>query len=180
MRKQRFVLVVYMTIAALLVLMPILPAAAKSNADVLPPKVSPSGETYHAIAFSSVKPATPLDGLAPSTATGCNDFTKGIDIYNSLGVKVATYAQEIFWCYNGSTITSKSRTRWGTVYSPLYQFNGHIGNTESGGVGQGSYRAWTQGSFCELAPGFGCVWNFYPWVDQTVYGTGSYTGSSGW
>ncbi len=38
-------------------------------------------------------------------------FTKGIDIYNSLQIKVATYAQEISWCYDGQKITSLSRTR---------------------------------------------------------------------
>jgi len=133
-----------------------------------------------AVPFSNVEPIRKTDISGPAGTTGCDSRTDGIDVYNALGAKVATYSQNIFWCYNGSTITSKTRTRTGTVYGPLYQFNGHIGNVESGGVGQGSYSAWTQGSFCEIAPGFGCVWNFYPWVDQTVYGTGASWGNAGW
>lgn len=143
-------------------------------------KRSTQGTYYVAIPFESVSESQPLKDIYMISAGGCKIFTKGIDIYNSLQIKVATYAQEISWRYDGQKITSLSRTRWGTVNSPIYQFNGHIGNTESGGKGQALYRAWTQGSFCEIAPGMGCVWNFYPWVDQYVFSDGSYWGNAGW
>jgi hypothetical protein len=99
---------------------------------------------------------------------------------NSLGDKLWSYFQKINWCYDGSKITSKTRLRWGEVYYPGWQFAGHIGNLEQGGVNQWSYRAWTQGEFklC-LGGDIGCVQYKYPWIDMTVYGDGSYTGTGG-
>ena len=62
---------------------------------------------------------------------------------NIFGMTLGAYFQKIDWCYNGSSITSKSRNRWGEVYLPGWSFKGHIGSQQSGGVGSWSYRAWT-------------------------------------
>ena len=112
---------------------------------------------------------------------GCDSRTYEVWAENIFGVKLWSYYQTIDWCYNGSTVNSKTRLRWGEVHalgSFGWTYNGHIGNTESGGVGQSSYRAWTQGSFdlC-LGGDIGCIQSFYPWIDQTVYGTGAYSGT---
>ena len=109
---------------------------------------------------------------------GCCSRTHEVWGENFLGVKLWSYFQTIDWCNDGSTVTSKTRLRWGEVHTLGWAFNGHIGNTESGGVGQSSYRAWTQGSFnlC-LGGNIGCIQSQYPWIDQTVYGTGAYSGT---
>lgn len=114
-------------------------------------------------------------------SSGCDDGcdSRKYEVWgeNRLGYKLWSYFQTIDWCYDGSKVTSKTRLRWGEVHTLGWKYNGHIGNTESGGVDQSSYRAWTQGSF-ELCLGgdIGCIQSCYPWIDQTVYGTGSYSG----
>lgn len=87
---------------------------------------------------------------------------------NALGMKLFSYFQK-----------SKSRTRWGEVYAPFWEFKGHIGSSTSGGVGSWSYRAWTQGSFALCAPYVLCAQYKYPWIDMTVYANGGWTWSSG-
>jgi hypothetical protein len=108
---------------------------------------------------------------------GCDSRTYEEWGENIFGVKLWSYFQTIDWCYDGSKVTSKTRLRWGEVHTLGWKYNGHIGNTESGGVDQLTYRAWTQGSFdlC-LGGDIGCIQSCYPWIDQTVYGTGVYSG----
>ncbi len=112
--------------------------------------------------------------------SGCKTFTVKRSGLNALGGELWAYFQKIEWCYNGEKITSKTRLRWGEVYYPGWQFVGHIGNLEQGGVGQWSYRAWTQGEFklC-LGGDIGCIQYRYPWIDMTVYGNGANAYSSG-
>lgn len=76
-------------------------------------------------------------------------------------------------------MTSKSRTRWGEVHAPLWQWK-HVGSSESGGVGQTYYKAWTQGEFkfC-LGGDIGCIQYVYPWLEQKGYGNGLYEDSWG-
>lgn len=98
---------------------------------------------------------------------------------NAFGQKLWSYFQKIDWCYNGSWITWKSRIRWGEVYFPFWEFKGHIGNYESGGVGYWSYRAWTQGHFALCVPYLGCSQHTYPWIDMTVYANGGWSWTAG-
>ncbi len=91
---------------------------------------------------------------------------------NALGVVLGRYVQRIEWCYNGMWITSTTRLRWAEVYVPLWEFRGHIGNYESGGVGFSSYRAWTQGQFSLCIAQLGCLQHVYPWIDTTVFADG--------
>lgn len=97
---------------------------------------------------------------------------------NLLGMKLWSYFQKIDWCYNGSTITSRTRTRWGETHFPGWSWKGHIGSSTSGGVGSTFYRAWTQGHFC-LVEYFSCVQNAYPWIDMTVRGNGTWSYTAG-
>lgn len=165
------------------VLMPVTSVGALQGGPDGIPVQGPNGETYYLVPFSEVKSIAPPTNMAESmaiaAASGCKSYTLGVYITNDFGQNLGRYAQKIDWCYNGSTITSKTRTRWGEVYSPPLQFNGNIDNSESGGVGQTYYRAWTQGEFCMWLPGAGCVTWVYPWVEQYVYGTGTYSGSTG-
>jgi hypothetical protein len=124
--------------------------------------------------------STPASDGVSAQATSCL-YGFQVERYgkNSLGQKLWSYFQKIDWCYNGSWITSKFRVRWGEVYFPFWEFKGHIGNSESGGVGYWSYRAWTQGKFALCAPYVGCAQYKYPWIDMTVYANGGWTWSAG-
>lgn len=94
---------------------------------------------------------------------------------NGFGANLGCYFNKVDWKYDGSKVTYKFMTRRAEVYYPLWEFRGHIGNTESGGVGSKSYRAYTQGSFAFCAVYVACVQFKYPWVDTTVYGSGTYS-----
>lgn len=118
-------------------------------------------------------------GLVSRAAAGCKSVTKSRSAYNVFGQVLWTYYQKIDWCYNGTKITSKTRIRWGDLpWYSLWQFIGHMDSVQSGGVGQWSYRAWTQGEFRFSLVGYP-VQHAYPWVDMTVYGNGTSKGSSG-
>ncbi len=114
-------------------------------------------------------------------STGSKSATITVEGKNAIGMTLWKYVQRIDWSFDGSKITSKFRTRSGTVYMPFWKFDGHIGNQESGGVGQWSYRAWTQGEFSLCLGGnIGCIQHAYPWIDMTVYGNGGWYGDKGW
>ena len=174
---------VFFAFVAWQVLMPVTSVGALQGGPDGIPVQGPNGETYYLVPFSEVKSIAPPKNMAESmaiaAASGCKSYTQGIYITDDFGAPIGRYAQKIDWCYNGSTITSKTRTRWGEVYEVTLKYNGHIGNSESGGVGQTYYYAWTQGSFCMWVPLVGCTINLYPWVEQYVYGNGTYSGSAG-
>jgi len=114
-------------------------------------------------------------------STGSRRATMTFEAKNVIGMTLWKYTQQIDWCYDGSKVTSKFRTRYGTVYMPFWKFNGHIGNQEQGGEGQWSYRAWTQGEFSLCLGGnIGCIQHVYPWIDMTVYGNGGWHGEKGY
>jgi hypothetical protein len=133
-------------------------------------------ETFN-LSTSGLSPSVNM--VQPLASSGCLSYSLGKAYKNALGMFVLQYTQQITWCFNGSKITSVSHQHIPTVYFPLYKFNGIIGDNHSGGVGYSSFHAFSQASFCETAPLIGCVWYVYPWVDQTVYGNGNYSGSAG-
>jgi len=61
-------------------------------------------------------------------------------------------------------------------YVPFWYFDGHIDESNSGGKGEWSYEAWTQGEFslC-IGNDIGCLLSLYPWIDITVLGNGDYS-----
>ena len=100
-----------------------------------------------------------------------------VEVYytNIFHQKLVAYFQKINWCYNGSTVTSHTRIRWGETYALFWQFKGNIGSRESGGNGHTYYEAWTQGEFALCLPYVGCGQYKYPWIDMTVRGNGSWS-----
>lgn len=120
--------------------------------------------------------APKLDGASPEACRWARIYRY---YNNALGQRLFTYYQQVDWCYNGSTITSISRTRWPEVSMLFWEFKGHIGNTTSGGTGSTFYRAWTQGSFALCVPYVLCAQFKYPWLDMTVRGNGTYSYSTG-
>ena len=151
---------------------------------VLPPEVQDDIVAFNQVAYvkrvMQVEPVWESRG-APErlAAAGCKSVTRSRSAYNVFGQVLWTYYQKIDWCYSGTKITSRTRIRWGELpWYSLWQFMGHIGSSASGGVGQWSYRAWTQGEFRFSLVGYP-VQYAYPWVDTTVYGNGTSKGSAG-
>jgi hypothetical protein len=97
---------------------------------------------------------------------GCRIRTDGAEAYNAFGQLLYSYCSSIYWCYNGSVITSldtweSHSTFWG------WQFQGST-KSESGGLGLSYYilhRYATMYHFIGLYA--------YPDTHQGVYGDGS-------
>lgn len=115
--------------------------------------------------------------MSPQGATpaGCRTATYSVSGKNVWGQTLYTYYQSIYWCYNGSTITSKSRSRYGRVGGLGWEFVGNVSSQQWGGVGSRYYRSWTQGHF-QLCVVWGCIQHKYPQIDMTVNGNGTWTG----
>ncbi len=106
-----------------------------------------------------------LEGI--STSGGCKTRTDGAEAYNAFGQLLYRYSSSIYWCYDGSSITSLNTwesysTYWG------WQFLGST-KSESGGLGQWSY----------ILHRYATMYNpyirsyAYPDTHQGVYGDGS-------
>lgn len=119
------------------------------------------------------------DGEIGIAAAGCWVWTGRRDGRNAFGVLLWSYFQRIYWCGNGTNITTVERTRWGEVYAAFWSWK-HIGNQTWGGVNQATYRAWTQAEYklC-LIPEIGCIQYSYPWLDMKVWGNGNWWGDGG-
>jgi hypothetical protein len=124
----------------------------------------------------SPSPVAPSGEGFSVTASGCWTVTWGRSAYNIYGVELFSLKQKIDWCGNGSTITSVTRLRWVEVY--VLGWSGTIIQDPTwGGVGQWSFRAYTQADFVLtiVSP-----WvHVYPWLDMTVTANGGLTGSGG-
>lgn len=151
-------------------------AAARNDTGELWAGLSPEAQTA-ALEYLQPGPVATTVTRSPVSISACSWVVFERLQYSYAGVHLWSYFQRIDWCWDGSTITSKTRTRWAEIYAPGWEFVGHIGNSESGSVGQWFYRAWTQGHF-RLCGG-GTCWNVYPWIDMTVYGDGTWTGNVG-
>lgn len=166
-------LILYILMAVLLFLSP-----TSAFADTTLPVDNPNAhlakvETFERISWQ-ILPT--LNGISP-LASGCKTYTLGVNGYSDAGVKIWSYAWNIQWCYNGSTITSLKK--WRTVWANYgWSFKGDIAENQSGGVGKSSYWHYAQGDFCFIET-WTCITHSYPWVNQTVYGSGSYIGSAG-
>lgn len=129
--------------------------------------------------FEKISPQTnslQLYGFSPM-ASGCLTYTLGVNGYSLAGIKIWSYAWNISWCYNGTTITSVSK--WRTVWANYgWSFKGDIAENHTGGVNKSFYWHYAQGDFCFIET-YTCVTHSYPWVDQTVFGNGTYSGNVG-
>lgn len=139
---------------------------------------SPDGENYQAEIFKDVV-EVPRETYAV-TAGECRSYVQGITIYNNAGGVSAAYSQKTDWCYDGSNITYVAHVETPSVQAPLWVYSGIVNHNHWGGLGQTSYRAYSQAYFCQAVPVYGCTWNVYPWVDQTVGGNGAYGGGGDW
>lgn len=166
--------------------------AAGANADKIWSTLSPADQKAVQTALTPVGPSvteTTKGTTGAPTSTGsagaaalstyCRWAQVQVYYKNVFGMKLVAYFQRINWCYNGSTVTSHSRTRWGEAYAPFWQFKGNIGSSEAGGTGHTYYRSWTQGSFALCLPYIGCGQYKYPWISMTVYRNGSWSHSYG-
>jgi len=157
---------------------------AGDDADVvyasLPPEAQAEVLEYLKVTQVRTSVSTTEGHVLADGGRGCHSCQYQVDWCNALGQTLFSYFQKIDWGYDGLQITNTpTRTRWGEVYVPLWSFDGHIGNSESGGINQWSYEAWTQGEFKLCAGGdIGCIWHKYPWIDMTVYGDGTHSASS--
>ena len=140
---------------------------------------SPAGMTATAATASAHALKTPVAAVTNGAAhVGCWTWTPAIRATSSLGT-LWQYNQGLYWCGNGSLITSRaaandypSNTGFG------WMFSGNLNGWNNGGVGSYGWRHWNQGHFCQGAY-FACIQNDHPWIDSTVYanGTGSYSAS---
>lgn len=121
---------------------------------------------------------TKLKNAQPMLA-GCDRRDLTLEYYSLANVHLFDYHQHIDWCFDGTTVTSAYRTRWGATYAPWWVFRGHIDSTESGGAGYTSYYAYTQGSFEYCPPFQFCTFQTYPYIGQTGYGSGGFSQSWG-
>jgi hypothetical protein len=110
----------------------------------------------------------------------CGTVTTTSTTTGALGNILFKYTQQVYRCYNGSTLTSSYRqNRWGETSYLFWQFAGHTGNWERGGQNTNEFAAWTQGTFqyCIAGWGIGCVQYKYPWIEQHVFANGGYSTS---
>jgi len=169
------VLVVFVLIA-----MSAFPAMAKDKGPKDPNSQVARVETFEVVQEYSAQEYMTLNPESTDVvalASGCKGYTLGRKGYSGIGVHIWTYSWTINWCYNGSTITSlsKYRTVWANYY---WRFVRDLAESQSGGVGQASYSHYAQGEFCFFQT-YSCLSYSSPWVNQTVKGNGTYSGTAG-
>ena len=135
------------------------------------PEPSPQSADYD-IAETIILIEERVVSSAAAAAT-CKSKKAGLQQQNALGGALWRYYEQIDWCYSSGKITQKTVTRWPEVVYPFWEFKGHTGLTQSGGVGSTSFRSWTQGSFALCLPQVLCAQFKYPVVDITVRGDGT-------
>jgi hypothetical protein len=101
-------------------------------------------------------------------AATCNAWGVVVNFENVYGADLYHYYQTIYWCWNGSVITTNSRSRYGEAYVYPWSFQGHIESRHRGGDGQQTSEWFTRGHFCSNFPVFGCVQHSYPWINMGV------------
>lgn len=151
------------------------PVQAESS---VPQSENPNANVDRVESFEKVtwRSSSAIDGITP-LASGCKTYTLGVNGYSAAGILVWSYAWNTEWCYNGTSITSFKK--WRTVWTNYgWSFKGDIADSQSGGVNQTSYWHYAQGDFCFIET-WTCIAHSYPWVSQTVYGSGNYAGSAG-
>lgn len=156
----------------------ITPASASAPASaVVSAAAGANGQSSGVIQGAQIGAGGATSPVALSSAaagSGCWTGTIWEKGYNLLGGTVWQYNQQINWCSNGHTITSRQPANdygdntglgwnWDTSYSKF---------TNSGGAGSSFWTHWNQGHFC-LGAYFACVQNSYPWIQTSVYADSS-------
>jgi hypothetical protein len=101
-----------------------------------------------------------------------------VTYYDIFHIAICRYLQQITWYYNGTYITQPpQRITGGTTSLPGWTYNGISSQYDYGGQGYTYYEGYSQASF-SLTVGGIVVQTWYPWIDQTVYGNGTYSVST--
>lgn len=134
--------------------------------------VAPVSAAEYAVAREAVGAPLSQQDQASVLALSCWTWTVSVRATNIFGSTLWRYFQRIYWCRDGYRVWYPSvQRRWGEVYWPGWEYKGVIDRWSYGGHG---YTYWTVGSqshFCLIAY-FSCVQNRYPWLEQTVRGSG--------
>jgi len=133
-------------------------------------QVNPASATGYAAARTEA--GTPLSADVTTLSLSCWTWTVGVKGTNIWGSTLWKYFQEIYWCRDGYRVwyTSVVR-RWGETYWPGWSYKGVINRWSYGGSGYTYWTVGSQGHFCFVSY-FDCVQDKYPWVEQTVRGSG--------
>ena len=142
-----------------------------------PASVPPTPE--QGIADALEQEAAGEDGLFGTLATA--SFCKNDVVVNSnygwFSVGGIDLRLQVYWCSNGSTVTTCYRHRW-VERSDYWRFNGWIGWEAYGGPGTTRCGAWTQAYVSRTYP----LWpdaHKYPWMRAIGYANGSYANDKG-
>lgn len=127
-----------------------------------------------------IRVSGPTDAVQGVATVTCYDWTWGRDAHNPVGVLLWQFTQRIEWCANGTTITNTPfRTVKGIPAFLWWSYNGLVGDSTGGGMGQESYRSFVEGWFSYRPPYPGSNQDNYPWLDMTAHANGTGTGSGG-
>lgn len=155
--------------------------AAGSNAKAVFAEMSPEQKNLvkkYLTVVAYKKTSSSVVTEVTNAATVCGSFTNTIAGVNKYGAAIFTYNQRLYRCYNGSTVTNISGTRWSEVYFNNWTCSQYA-TSSSGGNGQASYNYWGKAK-CTSKDIFGTIiQTAYPWVDQTIYGNGTLSETQG-
>lgn len=154
---------------------------ASSDAQATFALLSPAQQTAVTNAMESavsISYTTTYAAESSSDDEVCNFF--GVSIVwgvELIDVVLWEYVSSTKWCYDGTELTRDPVwTRSVDVSAPMWEFVGHIDETESGGEGDWERYDYTEGHFryC-IGPGsIGCIINKYPDIAKWLRADGSY------
>ncbi|MEU1845069.1 hypothetical protein [Micromonospora sediminicola] len=114
---------------------------------------------------------------AGTLADPCKTFTYGVNIRTATQTWIGTLYQDVYWCYNGSRVTYHNANQRGSAL-PGWQFK-VTGASSQAGPGNWFFQDTANGQFDLCLPVGGCVGSRHAWINQVVYGDGTYSGSGG-
>lgn len=131
-------------------------------------------EDYADVAAADVlkdDPSMPTEQQKDVASSSCATYTLGTRYYGG-----PTYSQKVTWCWNGSRVTSSTRSaRTGTTGGALFwKFTGHIDAQEAHAPDWAEY--YTQGSF-QWCITWACT-DHQPEVNQWVDACGGHGGTA--
>ncbi len=118
-------------------------------------------------------PLGPAAASQTASATQCWEWTPYVYITGLTGNNLAHYYEEMYWCENGTNITYHAQHAWGVAEAPGWNWEGNTSTSSAGGSGSSFFRYFAQGKFCFISY-LGCVEQWTPWIQITVYGNGGY------
>lgn len=111
----------------------------------------------------------------------CQKVTGTVTAKNYYNQELWKFQQWVSWCFNGTKITSKDSGYNVSCCYTGWSFDGINSNNGDTSMYPQRFQKTRQGKFshCGYSPwGSPCTYK-YPWVQTTVYGTGSYSNNGG-